>query len=62
MRTETVELQHLTKLLQENQSEVAKRLGISQPMVSLLLREKVTMHGSTRLLIQRLIREYSFTQ
>lgn len=57
MKPETEKLKALVALLQGNQTTAAEALGISQSTVSRMLREEVSMHGSTKLLLEKLLEE-----
>lgn len=59
MKKDTEQLQRLSALLAPNnlQEDLAEKLGVSQPMVSQLLAEKVNMGGPLRRLVSLLITE-----
>lgn len=59
MKPETECLQHLMKLKgwEKNQIATAQALGVTQATVSRLLNELVPMHGSTKVLLEKLIKE-----
>ena len=57
MKQETQDLQKLMRLAGWNQAQTAKELGIAQGNVSRLVHEKSAMHGSTKILIEKLLKE-----
>lgn len=59
MKPETERLQYLMKLKgwEKNQIATAQALGVTQATVSRLLNELVPMHGSTKVLLEKLIGE-----
>lgn len=57
MKPETERLKELRRLTGWNQAQTAHQLGLAQSNVSRLLNEKTAMHGSTKVLLEKLIGE-----
>lgn len=57
MKPETECLKRLMRLTGWNQAQTAKQLGLAQSNVSRLLNEQTAMHGSTKVLLEKLIKE-----
>lgn len=57
MKIETERLKKLMELKGWKQTQAAENLGVSQPTIQRLLKEVVPMHGSMKVLIERLIQE-----
>lgn len=62
MKLETEKLKELVDLLEGNQTTAAETLGISQSMISRLLHEEVAMHGSTKILVGKLLEEGKYNK
>lgn len=57
MKPETERLKELMRLTGWNQAQTAHELGLAQSNVSRVLNEKTAMHGSTKVLLEKLIEE-----
>jgi plasmid maintenance system antidote protein VapI len=57
MKPETEHLKKLMELKGWKQVQTAEALGVSQPTIQRLLKESVPMHGSMKVLIEKLIEE-----